>query len=97
MMNDEVGVTPVKKTRKKKVSLVDKLVSETTKVNTSSANPVDGAEVMIVMKNGEVVNRINPNALPLFVKEHGLDMSAVQRIINRTYVNHEGYTFKVGV
>lgn len=91
----EEKVVPVKRGRKKKEqSLVSVLSAETLKHNAVVSEPVVGSSVIVIKCHDVEVERINPVALEIWVKNAGLDYSSVQRIMNRTYVNHEGYTFE---
>lgn len=89
-------MTEVKKTRGRKpkaVSLVDSLKKETNEMNETTSRPANSGPVLVVQRNGVVVDHINPNSVELFAKKNGLDVNAVKSIIDRTYVNHEGFTF----
>lgn len=89
---DEVKI---KKTRKKKVSLVDSLISETVCATTSASKPVCGGEEIVVRHNGEVIASVNPNAIATFAAEHKLDANACEVCVSKgPHVNHNGYTFE---
>lgn len=73
---------------------IKNLNKETKRTRKAVAKPVDNTPVLIIKHKGIEVARINPNSLSTFAVEHKLDINACESIINRTYVNHEGYTFE---
>lgn len=92
-MEEVIEVTAPKKRGRKPKSLIDALVSETKVGVEEVLSPVEGAEVLVICKDGVEYTRINPNHMVKWANDMKLDANAIPDIINRTYVQLDGFTF----
>lgn len=75
--------------------MIEELKKETKRGRKKSTSPVSSGPVMVIRKGDTVIDRINPMSVSTFAKEYGLDVRALEHIVNRPYCNHNGYTVSI--
>lgn len=65
-------------------------------VNSVSTKPIEGEDVVSVIKNYEVIQVVPVSALEQYCKTIGIPAEAAQSIIGKTWLNVHGYSFKEG-
>lgn len=75
-------------------TLLDRVEEETKEQDEQTSEVIDGAASIDILKGGKVVESVTDAGLILWCEEHKLNYATVEGIIDRTWVNHEGYSFK---
>lgn len=86
----EEVVAPVEES---KPDLLSSLAQETEAQAPLTSKPVKGGQAIQIVKDG-VVEEIAPESLEAWCVEHHQQVSAVKSAMDKTWVNHNGYTFK---
>lgn len=78
--------------RKPKIEQLDKAIEE---MNEVVSKPVKGDVNLVVFYKDERLDEISESYLEQYCRVKGLDFYACKDIIGHTWVNHNGYSFKL--
>lgn len=65
-------------------------------INSISTKPIEGENVVSVIKNYEVIQVVPVSALEQYCKSINVPYVSVETIIGKTWLNVHGYSFKEG-
>lgn len=71
------------------------LEASTKEQKASTIAPIVGGKTLHIIKGGHVVESINLSGLADWCADKGFQLSSIEPIIGMTWINHNGYSFKL--